>query len=376
MGNDRYFNDFRGGVMEELVYWSLVQKIWGIKGNKYLLNIIEKIKGSDFWHLSEKEILKEFPDISQGMVKEVVLARDKLNHQKEYEKIRRLGIKIYTIGDNKYPQSLKNIYDPPPLLYVRGKLVEKNLAIAVVGARKASPYGKKVAYDLAAQLSDNNIQIISGMARGIDASSHQGALAGKGGTIAVLGSGIDIIYPRENRGLYDKIINLENSAVISELPLGSQPLKHHFPLRNRIISGLATGIVVIEAGEKSGSLITAELGLEQGKDVFSVPGPITSPLYKGSHKLIKDGAKLVDCVDDILEEYGQMSLFNDKKYQQISLNATEKRVLGALSIEPSTIEEIALQAKLTITEVIAILSVLEIKGLAKQQAGRKFISIN
>jgi len=363
--------------MQDLVYWSMVQKIWGVKGNKTLPDLLGKIKGYEFWELTEKDMSKNFPIISQEMVTGFILGRKKIKYREEYERINKLGIKIISIIDNRYPKRLKNLFYPPPLLYVRGNLEEKKLALAVVGARRASLYGKKVAQNLALQLSNNGIQIISGLARGIDACGHSGALMGTGGTIAALGSGVDVVYPRENTSLYHKIINSGRGAVVSEFPLGTQPLRHHFPIRNRIISGLSDGVLVIEAGEKSGSLITAEFALEQGKEVFAVPGPMGNPLYKGSHRLIKDGAKLVDDIEDILEEFGQMCLFkNEQQSLEMKVNETEKRVLGTLGLEPVSIDEIAVNTKLSIKTIISILSVLEIKGLVKQIAGRKFISLN
>ncbi len=176
--------------------------------------------------------------------------------------------------------------------------------------------------------------------------------------------------------IYQKLVNSDNSGVISEFPLGSFPQKFHFPMRNRIISGLADGILVIEAGEQSGSLITAEFALEQGKDVFVVPGPIDNSLYKGSHRLIKDGAKLVDTVEDILEEYGQLSLFQEERINTNRLNSKEKSIFSLLSWEPKSLEDIILETKLTPQEVLSALSLLEIKGLIKEVAGRKYISLN
>ncbi|MDK2822125.1 MAG: processing protein [Clostridia bacterium] len=363
--------------MRDVIYWSLVQKIWGYKGNKILSKILGKINGNDFWQMSPREIKKNFPEISQEMANELMLGRERINIRDEYMNIAKHNVEIITIYDNLYPKRLKNIYDPPPLLYVKGHLKEKNLAIAIVGARKASPYGKKVAFDLACQLSNQGVQIISGLARGIDACSHEGALQGIGGTIAVLGSSVDIVYPRENKRLFNQILNAGNSAVISEFPLGTQPLRFHFPMRNRIISGLADGIVVIEARENSGSLITTEFGLEQGKEIFAVPGPINTPLYKGSHRLIKDGAKLIDNVNDIFEEFGQLSLFKTRESNiEIKLTDTEYQILKNLGTHPSSIEDILINTKLSIKTVLSTLSVLEIKGLVKQVAGRKFISLN
>jgi len=362
--------------MPDIIYWSMVHKIWGIKGNKILAQLMSKISGSDFWNISNKELRMNFPEISQEMVEIFIQERSGVNIEHEYLRINKHNVKIISLCDADYPQRLRNLFDPPPLLYIRGNLVESNLAIAMVGSRKASPYGMKTALKLAKDLSRNGVRIISGLARGIDACGHQGALEGGGGTIAVLGSGVDVVYPRENLNLYKRIINAGNGAVLSEFPLGTEPLKFYFPMRNRIISGLADGILVIEAREKSGSLITAELGLEQGKDVFAVPGPIDNSLYKGSHKLIKDGAKLVDSVEDILEEYGQLCLFKEKGKKDNLLNANEKKILAVLSSEPMDIESIINKTELTTQEVLTTLSFLEIRGYIKQVAGRKYISLN
>ncbi|MGI6225051.1 MAG: DNA-processing protein DprA [Peptococcales bacterium] len=361
--------------MRDKVFWSAVQKIWGIKSNKILIRVMGKIAGKDFWNLSTKELQRNFPEIPQEMVACLFAEKNRVNIEKEFHKLSKQKVKIIGIYDKDYPKNLKNIYDSPPLLYVKGHLVECNLKIALVGSRKASPYGKKTALKLAQDLSNNGIQIISGLARGIDACGHQGALVGRGGTVAVLGSGVDVIYPRENIKLYQEIINFENSCVLSEFPLGTEPQKFYFPLRNRIISGLADGILVIEAGEKSGSLITAELGLEQGKDVFAVPGPIDNLLYKGSHKLIKDGAKLIDCVEDILEEYGQLTLFKDITKNTEQLSPMEKEILAFLSSEPVSLDNIINNTKLSTQEILTTLSLLEIKGYIKEVRGRKYISL-
>jgi len=362
--------------MKDMVFWSLVHKIWGIKGNKILPNLMRKLNGADFWEISPIQLQRDFPLIPQQMVSLFLAERNRVNIEYEYLRLNKHNVKIISLYDSNYPKRLKNIFDPPPLLYVRGNICESNLAIAVVGARKASAYGKKTALKLTGDLSKNGIQIISGLARGIDACSHQAALEGTGGTIAVLGSGVDIVYPRENLRLFNEIINSEKSAVISEFPLGTEPLKHYFPMRNRIISGLADGILVIEAREKSGSLITAELGLEQGKDVFAVPGPIDSDLYKGSHRLIKDGAKLIDDVEDIFEEFGQLSLFKRQPINNSNLDSAEKTILAVLSSEPVTIEQIINESKLPTQQILSLLSVLEIKGCVKQVIGRKYISLN
>ncbi|NLT94628.1 MAG: DNA-protecting protein DprA [Clostridia bacterium] len=362
--------------MEDIIYWSLIHKIWGIRGNKILLTLMSKMSGREFWNISPNVLQKDFLGISQEMAELFYSEKSRINIENEVSKLTKLKVKIISILDPHYPQSLKNIYSPPPIIYLRGKLPDTSLRIAIVGSRKASPYGKKIALQFARELSINGVQIISGLARGIDTCGHKGALEGKGGTIAVLGSGIDVVYPRENLELYEQIINAGHSGVISEFPMGTNPQKFYFPLRNRIISGLADGILVIEAGEKSGSLITAEFALEQGKDVFAVPGPVDSSFYKGSHGLIKDGAKLVDSIDDILEEYGQLTLFREKPLKNNRLDTLEKKIFFTLSWEPKSLEDIIMETKLSPQEVLTALSLLEIKGYIKEVAGRKYISLN
>jgi len=212
-------------------------------------------------------------------------------------------MKIIKLGDKEYPEKLLNIYNPPKKLYVLGnETILNEFGIAIVGSRNCTRYGEQTAKSLAYNLAKNNINVISGMAKGIDSAGHIGCIMGKGKTIAVLGSGFNHIYPKENTYLFKQIIN-SGGIVITEYEPNTLPNKENFPRRNRIISGLSQGVVVIEAAEKSGSLITAEIALDEGKDVFAVPGNINSQLSKGTNELIKDGAKLVTNVLDILEEY-------------------------------------------------------------------------
>ena len=212
----------------------------------------------------------------------------------------KMGISVVTCLDELYPHNLLNIYDRPAFFYVLGRLDNEDVPLAIVGSRNASTYGRYTTDRISRELALRGITIVSGMARGIDSCAHRGALAAKGRTIAVLGSGLDVIYPPENKKLFDAISS--NGAVISEFPLGTQPLSYNFPARNRIISGLSYGVVVVEAGEKSGSLITAKLAMEQGREVFAIPGAIDSASSRGTNSLIKQGAKLVENIDDILED--------------------------------------------------------------------------
>src|SRR5262249_49060748 len=219
----------------------------------------------------------------------------------ELNKIARVGVRLVTRSDPEYPVHLTHLHDPPPFLYVRGSFVSEDLiAIAIVGSRFASSYGKGVARDLARGLAEKGVTIVSGLARGIDAEAHRAALAAGGRTIAVLGSGLDIIYPSEHRTLAVEIP--PSGALISEFSLGSKPDAVHFPYRNRVISGLTLGTVVVEATENSGSLITARCALEQNREVFAVPGNVTAHRSRGPHRLIKEGAKLVENIEDVLNE--------------------------------------------------------------------------
>ena len=362
--------------MEDFIYWSMVHKIWGVKCNSLLKYLIQNISGEEFWHLSLQEIKTRFPTISQEMACDFILKREKLSYKIEKEKILKANIKIISILHKEYPERLRKIPYPPALLYIRGSIPEKNLAIAIVGARKATPYGKKIAQNLGYQLSQEDVQVISGLARGIDAFGHLGAVEGKGGTIAVLGSGVNVVYPRENISIYKKIVDCGNGCILSEFPLDTQPLKINFPIRNRIISGLSDGVVIVEAGEKSGSLITAEFALEQGKEVFAVPGPISSPMSKGPHKLLKEGAKLVADINDIFEEFGQLKFFEFEDKKVHNLNQKEEAILKILGVEPIFIDDIVKETQMPFGEVIATLSLLEIKGLVVQVPGRKFMTVN
>lgn len=213
------------------------------------------------------------------------------------------SIDIISIQDEEYPEILKNIYDPPLYLYIRGnKKILKENSIAIVGCRECTQYGKKVAWELAYNIAKQNINIVSGLAKGIDGVAHKSAVVANGRTIAVLGNGLDIIYPSENIMLATEILK-SGGAIISEYPLGERPQKQNFPERNRIVSGISKGIIVVEAKEKSGALITADFALEQGRDVFAVPGNINQETSIGTNKLIKQGANLITSYKDILEEY-------------------------------------------------------------------------
>jgi DNA processing protein len=304
-----------------------------------------------------------------------IKTRVQISYVKEQlRRIDRQGIRILTFWDAQFPKSLKTIYDPPVILYIKGTWNEIPDRIALVGTRFPTRYGRDTAQKLGEALSERGIIVVSGMARGIDTCAHQGALQGPSATWAVLGCGIDIVYPPENLSIYHSI--QEKGLLISEFPLGSEPLAPHFPRRNRIISGLCSGTVVIEAGEKSGALITAYMALDQGREVFAVPGAIQSQKSRGTHQLIKEGAHLVENVEDILQAIpglSQNGKIRERTELPVDLTPDEKKVWAVLSEEPVHIDQIAQQVHITPSEASAILLSLELKNQVKQLSGMLFM---
>ncbi len=319
--------------------------------------------------------------LSRENIESILSQESRIDVDRTMEKLEINHIDVVTLTDSRYPHLLKNICDPPVCLYVRGKLINDEPTVGVVGSRMASGYGASIAKKISAELSGYNICVISGMARGIDTAAHQGALWAGGRTIAVFGCGLDIVYPPENRKLMERII--EKGAVISEYPPGVQPAPHHFPIRNRIVSGMSIGILVVEAGEKSGSLITAQLALEQGRDVYALPGNVISINSKGTNKLIQDGAKLVTSVQDIVEEilwYRNFEIkpvldlndYRNKKKILEELDRDEHNVLEMLSLESLQIDEIQNKLACEMTLLHRVLLSLEMKGLVKRETGGKY----
>ncbi|OGT17330.1 MAG: DNA protecting protein DprA [Gallionellales bacterium RIFCSPHIGHO2_02_FULL_57_16] len=271
---------------------------------------------------------------------------------------------IVTLADNDYPQSLLNIPDPPLLLYVKGRLDLLNRpALAIVGSRNATPQGIGNAEAFAKSLSDTGLSIISGMAHGIDAAAHRGALRGQGGSIAVVGTGLDKVYPAANRDLAHLLA--QQGALVSEFPLGTPPLPANFPRRNRIISGMSAGCLVVEASLQSGSLITARLAIEQGRDVFAVPGSIHAPQSKGCHALLKQGAKLVESAQDILEELGGLLVTpaSTPAVETLEIQGSCGSLLDHIGFDPVDVDTLKTRSGLTIAELSAMLLTLELNGL-------------
>jgi DNA processing protein len=298
----------------------------------------------------------------------------------EIHRAEKAGVRIVPFSDSRYPARLRMIPDPPPCLYVKGELrLGDEKAVAVVGSRSASDYGCRVARDLCRGLTAAGFIVVSGMARGIDGVAHETALESGGRTIAVLGSGVDRAYPPEHATLYRNII--ESGAVISELPLGTRPLAFNFPARNRLISGLSLGVVVVEATEKSGSLITAALALEQGREIFAVPGAVGASRSRGAHRLIRQGAKLVEQVEDIIEEIAPQLLSRSggkilaaKRELPPHVSDEVRKIVDGLKERPIPIDEIIERSGLTPSKVLEILLHLELQGWVLQLPGKRYIA--
>lgn len=340
-------------------------------GYKNFVKLVEYFGSPEEVYKASREELSAF--LGNGKIYNNIIEAQKYDPAKYMEKLEKLNINVITLDCDEYPNELKNIFDPPPVLYVRGDIKpQDHLAVAIVGSRNATSYGRHMAEKISYELAQKGVTIVSGMARGIDSFSHKGALKAKGRTIAVLGCGINIPYPKENEKLMYEII--ENGAVISEFPLNYAPLPGNFPARNRIISGLSLGVLVVEAGIKSGSLITVKFALEQGREIFAIPGNATSAYSKGTNELIKQGAKLVNSVNDILEEFNLRidikERINDSTIN--TLKSEEKKIYEYISNCPRDINEIIEYSGLQAGKVNYILSILIMKDLIIKMPGNKY----
>ncbi|MHC4719462.1 MAG: DNA-processing protein DprA [Planctomycetota bacterium] len=334
--------------------------------------------------------LAKIDGIGFKSAEQIARTRGKFDAAAEMELAEKSGVWIIHFDDERYPPVLKRIYDPPPVLYIKGSLSSSdNLAIAIVGSRRCSLYGQEQSSRLAHFLGSAGFTIVSGMARGIDTAAHQGALSAGGRTIAVQGCGLGNIFPPENKKLFELIA--ESGACISELPLRYEPLSENFPPRNRIIAGLALGTIVVEAGLYSGGLITARAALENNREVMAVPGKVDSPLSKGAHQLLKQGARLVESVEDVTEALGyigqQLTSHTSEAAEaaaerietplfdvsQLKLSENEKVIYDNLSKEPVHLEQIIAETDLAAGSINAGLISLRLKGLVKQLPGNLFL---
>ena len=311
---------------------------------------------------------------------EILTAWRALSPEQLFSEFLNTGCNVVCLGDEDYPEALSRIYDPPLLLFYRGRLpAEEEICLALIGSRKASPYGYQVAEIFSRELAEQGVLVVSGMARGIDSVCHKAALAVGGETIAVLGSGIDVIYPPEHGRLFAQIC--EHGAVVSEFPLGMAALPQNFPRRNRIISGLSRGVLVIEADEKSGTLRTVDYALEQGRDVFAVPGSVLSATSRGTNRLLKEGAKMALSAADVWEEYSDAPLKKCGSKDRVEikgnqLTSGEKKLLDLLK-NPMRLEEILTDGSLSTdaATVGSMLTILEIRGYLRQLPGKYYQTI-
>lgn len=374
---------------QNLKYWIALKWVEGI-GNVGFQALLDAFGSPRKVFEAPMSMLKAVPGISAKSVAQIKAFRNWEKVEKELERAGQTGVDIITSQDPLYPPGLLSTYDHPAFLYVKGSLDGEDINVAVVGSRMASAYGKFTTERLCRELALRGITVVSGLARGIDSAAHRGALTGKGRTLAVLGCGLDIVYPPENEKLYGEI--LRQGALISEFPFGAPPNAPNFPARNRIISGISLGVVVVEASEKSGSLITARIALEQGREVFAVPGSIDSSGSRGTNKLIKQGAKLIENVEDILEEIMPQvgrepnSTKPERRQQQTDdhdknpkpspdrfLTSVEKTLWQVLSQKPVPIDHIITSTGLTTQQVLSILLNLELQGLIEQKPGGTYI---
>jgi DNA processing protein len=313
--------------------------------------------------------------ISQKVVNQFLMVRQQVDLERVMEKASANGVEILTWQDAEYPRRLKEIDQSPPVLFVKGSIsVEDDWAVAVVGTRRVTPYGRQVADELGCFLAQNGITVVSGLARGVDAIAHQSALQAGGRTFAVLGNGVDVIYPPEHRKLASEISR--QGALISDYPLGTQPDGVNFPPRNRIISGLSLATVVVEAGEKSGALITAEFAVEQGRDVFAVPGSILAAQSQGTNQLIEQGARPLLRMSEILEALKLEQIPEKQQARKLApMTGDEKKLLTHLSSEPVHIDQLCEMTGLPITDVSATLTMMELKGFVSQVGGMNYVAM-
>ncbi|MDX1414195.1 MAG: DNA-processing protein DprA [Candidatus Promineifilaceae bacterium] len=358
--------------MSEEKYWLGFNLVKGIGSAKVqaLLNYFDDLQAA--WHATESQLRRIGFD--NRSIRNLVAARQEIDLDQQLAAVKNIGVSLLTWDSADYPQYLRQVENSPPVLYIHGVLEEiDRWAVAVVGTRRLTTYGRQVAREIVTALVLNGVTIVSGLARGIDSIAHKTALEYEGRTIAVLGSGPDCIYPPENRSLARQIIN-GHGAIITEYGLGVQPDAKNFPPRNRIISGLSLGVVVIEAGERSGAAITARFAMEQGRDVFAVPGNINSPASKGTNRLIQQGAKLVASADDILEELN-LSMVLEQSAVQLALPETpeEAALFEYLSAQPIHIDELSRSTGMASQLVSSTLTLMELKGIVRQVGGMNYV---
>jgi len=349
---------------KELRYWVGFNIVPGIGRVKF--SQIESYFGKleNAWKASPGELKQA--GLDSNTIKAIEINRPQIDPDTEIEKLDKFGAKAYTYHDAEYPARLKEIYDYPPLIYVKGSIIPQDeWGLAVVGTRRATVYGRQVTEEIVENLTHNHITVISGLARGIDTVAHRRAVETNGRTIAIFACGLDTIYPAENVNLARRII--DQGAWVSQYPLGAKPRPDNFPRRNRIMSGMSLGVLVVEADESSGAIITAHIALEQNREVFAIPGSILSPMSRGTNALIQEGAKLIRSCADILEELNLTSNIQQLEMKEMKPTSDiESLLLKQLGAEPTHIDMICRNSGLPIATVSSNLAIMELKGLVRQ----------
>lgn len=361
---------------EEKHYWLALNLIPALTPRKFHLLLGHFPSVRAIWEATPAE-LKGVPGFERS-VEGFLRGRARVDPERELAELTKLGLGFLTLLEPGYPRPLRSIENPPPVLYLKGDYQERDeLAIAIVGTRQCTTYGQLAAERLARELASFGFTVVSGLALGIDTAAHRGALAAGGRTIGVLGSGFAEIYPRSNLTLVEEIA--QRGCILSEFPLHARPERWNFPRRNRIISGLARGVVVVEAPKRSGALITARLALEQGREVFAVPGRITDGTSRGVHRLLREGAKLIESAEDILEEFADLQPIlaerGAKARERPELSPLEEQVLKALDWEPLHFDEVLEATGLSPTELSHGLLQLQLKELVKELPGKRYAKL-
>jgi DNA processing protein len=357
--------------IEELQYWVGFNIVPGIGRVKFSQLEAHFGKMEKAWKAGAGDLKQA--GLDSNTIKTIEVNRPQIDLDNEMEKLGRAGVKAFTFHDSEYPARLKEIYDYPPVIYVKGQLIPQDeWCIAVVGTRRATVYGRQVTEEIVEQLARTKITVVSGLARGIDTVAHRRTLETGGRTIAIFACGLDTVYPGENLNLSRRITS--NGALISEYPLGAKPRQDNFPRRNRIMSGMSMGVLVVEADESSGAIITAHIALEQNREVFAIPGSILSPMSRGTNTLIQEGAKLVRNVTDILEELNLTASVQQLEMTEMTpASETEALLLKQLSFEPVHIDQVCRNSGLPISTVSSNLAIMELQGLVRQISTMNYV---
>ncbi len=356
--------------------WLALRRVKGL-GCLGFKKLVERFADANKIFKASRSELEQVEELRAEAIESIVHFDEWTDVAEEITRARKIGVSLVCYNDPSYPARLRAIADPPPVLYLKGELTGADeKAVAIVGSRSASDYGRRVARDLARGLAGVGVTVVSGMARGIDGMAQEAALSAGGRTVAVLGSGVERAYPPEHDKLHARIS--DNGAVLSELPIGTRPLAFNFPARNRLISGLSLGVVVVEATEKSGSLITASMAVEQGREVFAVPGEVGSSRSRGAHRLIRQGANLVESVEDILSEIAPQLLARGGVAQSaapaLPPNSSEetRKIFALLQDGAIQVDEAIEKSGIATARVLQILLELELQGFVTQLAGKKY----